>query len=109
VLRAPCAGVFHARKKIGDPVTAGEIVAFVNDQEIRSEISGLLRGILPDGIMTCIDMKCGDVDPRCDVSHCRSVSDKARAISGSVLTAILMLCAAYAKNVEQDERGSIRR
>jgi len=31
------------------------------------------------------------VDPRCEKSHCFTVSDKALAIAGGVLEAILML------------------
>jgi xanthine dehydrogenase accessory factor len=34
-------------------------------------------------------MKAGDVDPRCQVSHCFSVSDKARAVGGGVLEALM--------------------
>ncbi len=34
-------------------------------------------------------MKSGDVDPRCDVAHCFTVSDKASSIGGGVLEAIL--------------------
>jgi xanthine dehydrogenase accessory factor len=34
-------------------------------------------------------MKAGDVDPRCEVSHCFTVSDKALAVAGGVLEAIL--------------------
>ena len=34
-------------------------------------------------------MKCGDVDPRCEPDHCRYVSDKALAVGGGVLEAIL--------------------
>ncbi len=34
-------------------------------------------------------MKIGDIDPRCRKEHCFSISDKARAIGGGVLEAIL--------------------
>ena len=34
-------------------------------------------------------MKAGDIDPRCRQEHCFSVSDKARAVGGGVLEAIL--------------------
>ena len=36
-------------------------------------------------------LKVADVDPRCVREHCFSVSDKARAVAGGVLEAILML------------------
>ena len=34
-------------------------------------------------------MKAGDIDPRCAREHCFTVSDKALAIGGGVLEAIL--------------------
>ncbi|MDL2218650.1 EF2563 family selenium-dependent molybdenum hydroxylase system protein [Christensenellaceae bacterium OttesenSCG-928-M15] len=91
VVRTPCAGKFEAIKQIGDRVAAGDLVAKVDGREVRCEIGGILRGILPDGIMVYDKMKCADVDPRCEVGHCYSASDKARAIGGGVLTALLML------------------
>ena len=36
-------------------------------------------------------MKCGDVDPRCARDHCFCASDKALAVGGGVLEAILHL------------------
>jgi xanthine dehydrogenase accessory factor len=34
-------------------------------------------------------LKLGDIDPRGNVDYCHTISDKARAISGSVLETIL--------------------
>lgn len=39
-------------------------------------------------------MKAGDIDPRCKVEHCYTASDKALAIGGGVLEAILDLTGA---------------
>ena len=36
-------------------------------------------------------MKCGDIDPRCKRDHCFRASDKALAVGGGVLEAILAL------------------
>ncbi len=89
LLRAPCAGVFHGVKQIGDEIQAGEVCAYVDDEPIVSGIGGVLRGLLPDGITVTEGMKSGDVDPRCDRSHCFAVSDKALAVGGGALEAIL--------------------
>lgn len=89
LLRAPCAGVFRGAKRIGDCVEQGEVCAYVNDEPIKANIRGVLRGILPDGIEVPAGMKSGDVDPRCEVSHCYLVSDKALAVAGGVLEAVL--------------------
>lgn len=88
LLRAPKAGVFRGVKKIGDVVEAGEICAYVDDAPVMSHIRGVLRGLLPDGLTVCEDMKSGDVDPRCEISHCLTVSDKALAIGGGALEAV---------------------
>jgi len=34
-------------------------------------------------------MKCGDIDARCEEEYCYTISDKARAIGGGVLEAIM--------------------
>jgi xanthine dehydrogenase accessory factor len=97
LLRSPAKGIFEARAQIGDTVKKGDVVAAVNGvpiqpdslTEIRAEIDGVLRGLLPSGIPVIKGMKAGDIDPRCQVSHCFTVSDKALAVAGGVLEAIL--------------------
>jgi xanthine dehydrogenase accessory factor len=89
LLRAPRAGVFRGVKQIGDEVKAGDVCAYVDGEPIITGIGGVLRGILPDGITVSEGMKSGDVDPRCERSHCFTVSEKALAVGGGVLEAIL--------------------
>ena len=89
LLRAPRAGVFQGVKKIGDVVQAGDVCAYVDGEPIMTRIKGVLRGLLPDGIEVYEGMKSGDVDPRCEISHCFTVSDKARAVGGGALEAVL--------------------
>jgi len=48
-----------------------------------------LRGLIRDGLRVTKDMKIGDIDARDDASACYLVSDKALAIGGAVLEAIL--------------------
>ena len=91
ILRAPCAGTFEPISRIGDIVRAGQTVARVNGQPITAQINGVLRGILPAGCAVDEGMKSGDIDPRAKVSHCYTVSDKARSIGGGVLEALLAL------------------
>ncbi|MDR3160634.1 MAG: EF2563 family selenium-dependent molybdenum hydroxylase system protein [Spirochaetaceae bacterium] len=89
LLRSPAEGVFEGRARIGDTVRSGDTVASVNGIPIRAEIDGVLRGLLPSGLLVSKGMKAGDIDPRCEVSHCFTVSDKALSIAGGVLEAIL--------------------
>lgn len=89
VLRAPCDGVFRRLREIGDVVKAGEAVGEVAGEPVLCQIDGILRGILPDNTPVHRGMKSGDVDPRCELSHCYLASDKALAVGGGVLEAIL--------------------
>ncbi|MDR0496903.1 MAG: EF2563 family selenium-dependent molybdenum hydroxylase system protein [Treponema sp.] len=91
LLRSPADGVFEAVASIGDLVKKGEIVAYANGIPINAEIDGILRGLLPSGVVVKRGMKAGDVDPRCEKSHCFIVSDKALAVGGGVLEAILRI------------------
>lgn len=91
ILRAPCDGVFEPVAAIGDTVARGDICATVNGMPMRSEITGVVRGLLQSGVVVTKGMKSGDVDPRCERTHCYSVSDKARAVGGGVLEALLHL------------------
>jgi len=91
VVRAPGPGLFRGVKAIGDRVEAGDVVARAGDQPVLAPISGVLRGLLADGLVVKEGMKVGDVDPRGVREHCFTISDKARALGGSVLEAILYL------------------
>jgi len=94
VLRAPSDGVFRQLRDIGAAVQAGETVAEVAGLPMVCTISGILRGILADGTPVQKGMKSGDVDPRCEVAHCYCASDKALAVGGGVLEAVLCLTGA---------------
>ena len=89
VLRSPAEGIFRPVRSITDRVSAGETVAYVGEKPVASRIDGVLRGLLSEGTPVTEGMKCGDVDPRCEKAHCFSVSDKALAVGGGVLEAIL--------------------
>ena len=91
VLRAPCSGIFRTRHDIGDLVEKDEIIAEVDGTPLRTQIAGMVRGLLPDGTPVFAGDKAGDVDPRGASVDYRKVSDKALAIGGGVLEAILRL------------------
>jgi xanthine dehydrogenase accessory factor len=89
VFRAPKAGKFLNVKKIGEFVQAGDVVATVNDEPVKALINGVLRGLLRDGTEVYRGTKAGDIDPRGKKENCYTISDKARAIGGGVLEAIM--------------------
>lgn len=89
VLRAPADGVFHQILDIGAQVKMGDVAATVDGQPMVCTLDGVLRGILADGTPVYKGMKSGDIDPRCELRHCYCASDKALAVGGGVLEAIL--------------------
>ena len=91
VLRAPAEGIFCQKLEIGAVVRAGDIAGEVAGQPMRCTIDGVLRGILADGTPVFRGMKAGDVDPRCKPEYCTTASDKALAVGGGVLEAVLHL------------------
>lgn len=88
-----------AKKNLGTKITDAPLVigvgpgfaAMVEGVPMVCTIDGILRGILPEGIRVHAGMKSGDIDPRCEREYCYSVSEKALAVGGGVLEAILNL------------------
>lgn len=91
VVRAPRDGLFTPTRSIGELVEEGDILGSVGDEEVRSPLNGIVRGLLASDIEVTRGFKIGDVDPRGASVDWRSVSDKARAVAGGVLEAILYL------------------
>ncbi|MCB2229062.1 MAG: EF2563 family selenium-dependent molybdenum hydroxylase system protein [Desulfarculaceae bacterium] len=89
VLRSPAAGPFETLHQLGDAVAEGEAVAVVNGQEVTAKVGGVLRGLIRPGIVVEPGWKVGDVDPRGELEYLNTISEKARAIGGSVLEGIL--------------------
>lgn len=89
LIRAEADGIFRGCVSIGDVVRAGQVVGYSGDVPVYAQIDGVVRGLLQDGVPVTKGMKSGDVDPRCEVSHCYTVSDKATSIGGGVLEGIL--------------------
>jgi xanthine dehydrogenase accessory factor len=89
LLRSPAAGVFAAARAIGDRLAPGEIVGHVAGQPVSARVGGVLRGLIHDGLTVAAGRKIGDIDPRGEREYCFTISDKARAIGGGVLEALL--------------------
>ena len=94
VLRASADGIFHPVKEIGDMVSRGETAACCGSEPVICAIGGMVRGMLPEGTKVVKGMKCGDIDPRGEAAFCTLASDKALAVGGGVLEALLHFTAA---------------
>ncbi|HMM33928.1 MAG TPA: selenium-dependent molybdenum cofactor biosynthesis protein YqeB [Thermoanaerobaculia bacterium] len=89
--RAPPPGEVVALRAIGDLVADGEPVLTIGGAVARASIDGVLRGLIRPGYPASAGLKVADVDPRGVREHCFTVSDKARAVAGGVLEALLAL------------------
>lgn len=93
VLRSPHDGILSFSKEIGDTVQEkdkiGEIQTENGTQVIYATISGVIRGLLPNNYSVTKGFKIGDIDPRCELEHCYTVSDKGLALGGAALEALL--------------------
>lgn len=91
VFRSPATGRWEASVEIGDLVDAGETVGHVGGEPVTTEIDGLVRGLVHDGIDVDDGAKLGDVDPRGESVDPEKISDKALCLGGGVLEAVLRL------------------
>ncbi len=89
ILRSPATGVFETQARIGDRVEAGDVVGRVQGQALRVSISGVMRGLIHPGYDVIEGQKIGDIDPRGEISYCSTISEKARAIGGACLLAVM--------------------
>jgi xanthine dehydrogenase accessory factor len=107
VLRASHNGILIANTKIGDHLEEGQLIAEIQPEDgsdnflILSPFKGVLRGLIRPGILVTKDMKIGDVDRRNDPAICSFASDKALAVGGAVLEALLI----YKKQSESSSSG----
>jgi len=86
---SPISGVFKTVREIGDKVSQGDLVGMVEDTEIKAKINGVIRGLIYPGSRVAKDTKIADIDPRGESFYAFTISDKALAIAGGVLEAIL--------------------
>ncbi len=99
LIKAAAEGVIEPLVAIGDYVEMGDLVANTGGMPVYAQMPGIIRGMLQPGVLVKKGMKAGDIDARCELDHCFTISDKARAIGGGVLEAV----AAY------EHRDNIRR
>jgi len=106
VLRAHADGTWLNRMAIGDIVKKGDIIGSVAGMHVRAPISGVLRGLIRGGVQVKRGVKTGDIDPRGRQDYCHTISDKALAVAGGVLEAILRFHACG--HEAQDPKGPVQ-
>jgi xanthine dehydrogenase accessory factor len=99
VLRAPSAGKIDWLVSIGDSVRADQALGVMGNGEVlNAPFTGVVRGLIHPDTSLQAGLKVGDVDPRSELfegtrkaenNEVHTISDKALAIGGGVLEAIL--------------------
>lgn len=100
VIHAPLSGYFQSKREIGEAVAQGEVVARVGDHPLQAGLSGIIRGLLKSGVEVEEGMKLVDIDPRAEKEYCFYISDKALAVAGGALEAILFWLVKTDREVE---------
>jgi xanthine dehydrogenase accessory factor len=74
---------------IGDAVVEGQALGQAGGQSLAAPFTGVVRGLIAPGSRVPAGYKIGDLDARADRQACFTISDKALAVGGGVLEAIL--------------------
>lgn len=106
VIHSPAEGYFYGINRIGcmtekgqgigvildRPMQDGDVSSAVCRAVVPSSLSGLIRGMIRNAYAVTKGFKIADIDPRRDqLANCFTISDKARCLGGSVVTALLCL------------------
>ncbi len=89
ILRSPANGIIINVKEIGDYVELEEAIAIIDGEVARAQVSGVIRGLISNGIEVSKGLKIGDIDPRGQDAFVDTISDKGRCIAGAVLEVIV--------------------
>jgi len=81
-------GHFKSVARIGEIVEVGQNLAEIDGEPVYSQIKGIVRGMLRDGLVVQAGTKLGDVDPTCEEAACYRISDKARRVGAAVVEAL---------------------
>jgi len=85
---APAAGVFRTAAAIAQPVSAGEVVASIGEEQLAAPLDGILRGLVHDGVPVQAGAKVLEVDPRGDPGAVTGLGARPRRIAEGVLRAV---------------------
>lgn len=88
LIQAAADGRIEPMAQIGDCVEKGQVVAMTGGVPVYAKMSGIIRGMLKEGLTVTAGLKIGDVDARQRRELCYTISDKARRIGQGVLEAI---------------------
>lgn len=93
IVFAPASGKIKFHATISRGIKKGERLATIETKdgpvEVTATIDGVLRGAIMNGLKVKQGQKIADIHPKMTSEECFKISDKARCIGGSVLTAVM--------------------
>ncbi|MDY3917508.1 MAG: selenium-dependent molybdenum cofactor biosynthesis protein YqeB [Candidatus Limivivens sp.] len=89
-------GALSGQREFGDPFGPRDFTGLSGRKAdvipVKTQISGIVRGMIREGYPVWEGFKMADVDPRTsEYDNCFTISDKARCIAGGVLEGLLYL------------------
>lgn len=90
LIRASASGTMEPKAQIGELVKKGQVVAMTGGIPVYARMSGIVRGMLQEGVQVEKGLKIGDIDARENREYCYTISDKARKIGRGALEAAAM-------------------
>ncbi|MFC1565821.1 selenium-dependent molybdenum cofactor biosynthesis protein YqeB [Candidatus Neomarinimicrobiota bacterium] len=90
VVYSPGIGNINWMVDFGEMVEKKQVLGKIREIEIKSHISGIVRGLISPKINVTKGMKIADVDPRGKEINYTTISDKARCVGRGVLEAIMV-------------------
>ncbi|MBR2561068.1 MAG: molybdenum hydroxylase [Eubacterium sp.] len=88
-IQVPREGLFYPVSEIGDLVKKGETVAVVDNEPLISPVDGLIAGILAEGTPVVRNRICAEIQQHAEADSWKHISERALAIGGGVLEALL--------------------
>lgn len=82
---SPADGILKNVRQVGDIVTEGELIAYVDDIEVHAQCTGILSGCIKEGYHVDKGLKIINIDPRLEeLENCYHISEEAKKIADSV-------------------------
>ncbi len=88
---APAAGRFVSRRRIGEPVAAGDLVGGIGDLALTAPIDGAIRGLSRSGVTARCGAKIIEIDPRGPAAVTGGIGERPRRIAQGVVDALGLL------------------
>lgn len=85
---APKAGLFRTTFEIGEAVSEGQTVAYIDTEPLPAPLNGVIRGLTHEGVPVAVGTKVIEVDPRGAEAVISGIGERPGRIAAGVLQAV---------------------